>query len=194
MGEIRSFIAIELPNDVKSSLAILLNNLKPGNESSVKWVAPGSIHLTLKFLGNIPENKVIDITQAIEKSIKGISSFTLALHQLGGFPNLRSPRVVWVGISGDIEVVTRLQKNIDRAMIPLGFQGEKRGFSPHLTLGRVRDKVTSKEKLELRTRIESQGVKNPSPFSVNEISLMKSTLARSGAIYDRLVTIPLDRI
>ncbi len=193
MGEIRAFIAIELPDDVKANLSILLNKLKPRQERAVKWVDPESIHLTLKFLGNVPESKTVDITQSITNATQGIEPFTLALQGLGAFPNLRSPRVAWVGVGGDVEAVTRIHRQIDQAMVPLGFPPEKRSFSPHLTLGRVRDKATHKERADLGKAIEWIKVKNPSPFSVDHVSLMQSTLTRDGAIYDQIAIIALDR-
>ena len=193
MGEIRAFIAIELPNEVKASLSTLLNKIKPGHERAVKWVDPKSIHLTLKFLGNIPENKVVDITKSITNATTDIQPFSLIMQDLGAFPNLRSPRVAWVGVGGDVESVIKMHRNIDRAIAPLGFHPEKRDFSPHLTLGRVRDKATYKERSDLGKTIESTKMKNPTPFSVNQVSLMQSTLTRSGAIYDQIATIALDK-
>jgi 2'-5' RNA ligase len=193
MGEIRAFIAIELPNEVKTNLSTLLGKLKPGHERTVKWVDPNSIHLTLKFLGNIPENKIVDITQAITNATQKIRHFSLSLQGLGTFPNLRSPKVAWVGIGGDVEVVTSIHRQIDRALVPLGFASEKRSFSPHLTLGRVRDKTTNEERSDLGKAIESIKVNNSSPFSVDRVSLMQSTLTKSGAIYDQISIITLDK-
>ena len=118
--------------------------------------------------------------------------FSLELEDLGAFPNLKFPRVAWVGVGGDIKAVTRLQKKIDNNMEKLGFKPEKRGFSSHLTLGRVRDKANRKEKIELSRVISSLEVKNLS-FAVSTVNLMKSTLTREGAVYNELATIVLDR-
>ncbi len=193
MGEIRAFIAIELPDEVKTNLSALLGKLKPGHERTVKWVDLNSIHLTLKFLGNIPESKIVDITQAVTNATQKFRPFSLSLQGLGTFPNLRSPRVAWVGIDGDVEVVTSIHRQIDRALVPLGFTPEKRSFSPHLTLGRVRDKATHTERRDLGKAIESIKVNNSAPFSVDRVSLMRSTLTKSGAIYDQISIIVLDK-
>ena len=133
MAEIRAFIAIELPADIKKDLSKILDNLKPGREKIVKWINPNSIHLTLKFLGNIPETKIVDITQSITQASALTYQFELELQGLGAFPNIRSPRVVWVGVSGDIPSVVSLQRKVDQSLVPLGFSPEKREFSPHMT-------------------------------------------------------------
>lgn len=192
MGEIRAFIAIELPDDTKAALSRLLDQLKPGYERSVKWVQADSIHLTLKFLGNIPDEMIVDITTVVSRAILGIPPFSLKLHGLGAFPNLRSPRVVWAGIAGDIPQIVKVQKRIDEALIPLGFTPEKRAFSPHLTLGRVRERTDSAERSNLGKAIEALEVSGATHFSVERVSLMKSTLTSSGAIYDQLATFILD--
>ena len=193
MSEIRAFIAIELPYEVKKDLSKILDKLKPGREKVVKWVNPNSIHLTLKFLGNIPENKIVDITHSIAKSSAFIHPFDLQLQGLGAFPNLRSPRVVWVGVGGDIPSVVSLQRNIDQSLVSLGFSPEKREFSPHLTLGRVRDKARHDERSELGKTVASLTIPKSPPFIVYSVSLMKSTLTSSGAIYNQIATITLDK-
>lgn len=193
MKEIRAFIAIELPDEIKHDLSNVLTRLKPGREKSVKWVDSNSIHLTLKFLGNISESKVVDITQTITQASSKIFPFDLEIKGLGAFPNLKSPRVVWVGIGGDIPSVSNLQRLIDQSLVPLGFSPEKRVFSPHLTLGRVRDKTNLKEKAELGKAVESTTVQKSPSFSVDKFSLMQSTLTSSGAIYNKIATVVLDK-
>ena len=109
-------------------------------------------------------------------------------------PNPRSPRVAWVGLGGDVPTVRNLQKRIDRSLVPLGFTPEKREFSPHLTIGRVRDKATLGERTDLGKMIESLRIDRASSFSVDSVSLMRSTLTSTGAIYDQLATVVLDKI
>ncbi|MBM3132253.1 MAG: RNA 2',3'-cyclic phosphodiesterase, partial [Chloroflexi bacterium] len=134
MEEVRAFIAVELPAELKSELSRLIAKLRPGHERSVKWVDPEGIHLTLKFLGNVSTEKIVDITQAIESASTNVRPFSLEMDGLGAFPNLKLPRVAWVGVSGDIRIVTGLQKKIDESLVPLGFSPEAKAFSPHLTL------------------------------------------------------------
>lgn len=191
MEQIRAFIAIELPDQAKSDLSQILGKIRPGQERSVKWVDPASIHLTLKFLGNIPAEKVVNIARAIGEAAAEARPFTLGLQGLGAFPNLRSPRVVWVGVGGDVRLIVHLQRRIEQALIHLGFPTERREFSPHLTLGRVRDQATSQERRSLGESIESTGLQRSPPFPVDEVCLVRSTLTSAGAIYDRLASFHL---
>ena len=193
MKEIRAFIAIELPHEIKNDLSNILKRLKSGREKSVKWVDPNNIHLTLKFLGNIPESNIVDITQAVTQASSFTYPFNLELKGLGAFPNLRSPRVVWVGIGGDIRSVSNLQRQVDQSLTHLGFSPEKREFSPHLTLGRVRDKTNPKEKIELGKAVESLTIPKSPSFRVDRISFMQSTLTSSGAVYNQIATVVLDK-
>jgi len=101
--QIRSFIAIELPEEAKEGLARLKKELERDEHKFVKWVDPRGIHLTLKFLGNIPSKQVAEITEAIEGPAQGISPFHLEIGGLGAFPSLRQARVFWVGIGGEVE-------------------------------------------------------------------------------------------
>ena len=135
MEQIRAFIAIKLPDDIKEHLAFVITRLKPGLENAVKWVNPEAIHLTLKFLGNVPSHKIADITEAISGVAGKTGAFDLELNGCGVFPNLKWPRVAWVGLGGNIDAIKLLQQEIDLALRPFGFTPEVREFSPHLTLG-----------------------------------------------------------
>jgi len=194
MEQTRAFIAIELPDQVKCDLSQLLGKIRSGRERAVKWVDPDSIHLTLKFLGNIPAEKVVDIARAIGEAAAEAKPFTLELQGLDVFPNLRSPRVVWVGVGGDVRLIRNLQRRIDQALIHLGFPIERREFSPHLTLGRVRDKTTDQERRSLGESIGLMQLESSPPFLVDEVCLMRSTLTSAGAIYDRLASVRLTAI
>jgi 2'-5' RNA ligase len=123
--QIRSFIAIELSEEAKKGLARLRRELERDEHKFVKWVDPGGIHLTLKFLGNIPSKRVTEITEAMEEAAQGISPFHLEISGLGAFPSLRQARVFWVGIGGELDKLSRLQQNIDSALAVLGFTKEE---------------------------------------------------------------------
>lgn len=184
MEQIRAFIAIELPDEVKANLAQIQTGL--GHAPYVKWANPQGIHLTLKFLGNIPVGKVAEITGAMAEAAKSVAPFWLEVIDLGAFPNLAAPRVVWVGLSGDIEHLIELQRGIEHSLISLGFLPENRAFSPHLTLGRVRDGVPLQEKCVLGEKLSSIKIVEKSSIYVDGISLMRSKLTNKGAIYTRL--------
>lgn len=191
MESIRAFIAVELPGEVASFLARLQDDLRKREQAPVKWVHPESIHLTLKFLGNIDARKVDAIAAAISGAAKGIGPLRLRLGAPGAFPNLRAPRVICIGLEGQTEELSNLHRNIDRALVPLGFSPEKRRFSPHLTLGRVRDKATPNERRLLGEAVSTLKVETSLAFEAMAVSLMRSTLTREGAIYDRLASAAL---
>ena len=186
MEQIRAFIAIELSEELKASLARLQELIKLGSESCVKWVDPQGMHLTLKFLGNISVDKVSAISEAIAEVARSVAPFRLELTESGAFPNTKAPRVAWVGLGGDLESLLRLQRGIDQALIPLGFPPEARAFSPHLTLGRVRDQATPQERRRLGERMASLEVQGQPSLYVDRVSLMRSQLTSKGAIYSRL--------
>jgi 2'-5' RNA ligase len=191
MAQIRSFIAIELPGEVKRELVRLQDELRLGSRTSVRWVDTNNIHLTLKFLGDIDENITGRITAILEEAASGTSPFRLEIGGLGVFPNPRRVQVVWVGLSGDIEKLGQLQKRIESGLVPLGFAAESRSFTPHLTLGRVRDRATPEERQDLGRLIEGMRFESGAGLKVDAVNLMKSQLTREGPIYSRLSSVEL---
>ena len=186
MEQIRSFIAIELPDELKLELIQLEARLKLDKQPWVKWVNPYSIHLTLKFLGNIAIDRTGEITGAIEEAVQGISPFHLEVKELGVFPNLRRVQVAWVGISGDVDKLSQLQKRIETNLTPLGFAPESRAFTPHLTLARLRDQASLDERQRFGQLIANAKFEAAYTIEVDAISLMRSQLTREGAIYSRI--------
>ena len=191
MELIRTFIALELPKSVKSSLAQLQDILKQHEQAHVKWVHPDSIHLTLKFLGNVDAGTIPELTDAISEAAGGNAPFHLNLGHLGAFPNVRAPRVIWVGLEGELASLLTLQKSVEGALTTLGFAPENRRFSPHLTLGRIRDKATPGDRRRLGEAVNSLKTEAASPFKINAINLMRSTLTREGALYTCLASVTL---
>jgi 2'-5' RNA ligase len=189
--QIRSFIAIELPEKVKTGLQQLQEELTLPQYSFVKCVSPEGIHLTLKFLGNISPDKVADITGVMEQASQGVSPFQLYITEIGAFPNMRLPRVLWVGIKGELDKLIAWQQRIDSGLVPLGFAKEARPFTPHLTLARLRDNCLPGDKrtfgeLVMKTRIEVDY-----KLIVNSLNLMRSQLLPGGAVYSRLAEVKL---
>jgi len=191
MEQIRSFIAIELPDELKLELTRLQAKLKLGKQSSVKWVDPYAIHLTLKFLGNVPVDRVGAIIEAMQESVEGISPFDLEINELGVFPNLRRVQVVWVGMGGQIDRLRQLQQNIESNLASLGFAPESRQFTPHLTLARVRERASPDERQKFGQLITDTEFDTTYRFKVEAISLMKSQLTREGAIYSQISSVGL---
>ncbi|MBN1366821.1 MAG: RNA 2',3'-cyclic phosphodiesterase [Dehalococcoidales bacterium] len=188
---IRSFIAIELPENVQKELTRLQNILKTGNPSWFRWVSPDSIHLTLKFLGDISSDKIEEITMAVKDASKDISQFSLQIEGLGVFPNLNRIQVVWVGLGGDLNILRELQKQIEINMAILGYPEERREFTPHLTLARVRFQPPPNE-LQKFTKTFNTTVPGNGKFSVTEINLTESQLTPHGAVYTKLASIALN--
>ena len=181
--QIRSFIAIELPEEAKEGLASLRKELERDEHKFVKWVDPRGIHLTLKFLGNIPSKRVEEITEAIEVAAQGIYPFHLEIGGLGTFPSLRQARVFWVGIGGEVDKLSRLQQNIDSTLAALGFAKEERSFMPHLTLARIRQGASPLERRTFGELVGSITFEDKYHVKVESISLMRSQLTPAGAIY-----------
>jgi len=191
MEQIRSFIAIELPSGIEAELTSLEERLKTRQYPFVKWVDPEGIHLTLKFLGNIALTTVPEIIEAIARVAQQFSPFRLQIGGLGAFPNLQRPQVVWLGIGGEVGKLATLQRDIDTALSPLGFPPESRSFSPHLTLGRLRERVSPKERQKFGEWVSSTKFETSLSFEVSALSLMRSQLTPSGAIYDQLASLEL---
>jgi 2'-5' RNA ligase len=191
MEQIRSFIAVELPGDLKQALARLQEQLKSGHHTPVKWVDPYSIHLTLKFLGNITTDMVGKITGVLEEAVRGIAPFRLEVRGLEAFPSLKRVQVVWVGMTGEVDRLSRLQQLIESSLATLGFATESRPFIPHLTLARCRDRVTPIERQHLGQIIAGISFGEVYAIDVTAIHLMRSQLTREGAVYSRLSSINL---
>lgn len=190
MEIIRSFIAVELPDEIKLELKQLEAQLKSGRRYAMKWVDPDSIHLTLKFLGNIAVDRSGEITKVIEDAARGISPFQVNVTGLGVFPNSKRVQVTWVGLGGQTGKLEQLQQNIESGMEKLGFIPEKRKFTPHLTIARFRNHASLGERQDFGQLIA--GTKfNAGTFVVDSISLMKSQLTREGAIYTRISSVKL---
>ncbi len=191
MEQIRSFIAIELPPEIKLALSRLQAQLKSSQQRSIKWVDTEGIHLTLKFLGAVAADKIGEITKAIEISAQGIPPLHLEIKGLGVFPGMKRVQVVWVGMGGDIEKLSRLQQQLESSLEPFGFVPESRPFTPHLTLARVRDQASFDERQSLGQLIASTRFETAYGFSVDSVNLMRSQLTREGAIYTRLASVKL---
>jgi 2'-5' RNA ligase len=193
MEQIRSFIAIELPDELKAGLTRLQARLKAGTQSPIKWVDPNSIHLTLKFLGNIPADTTGDVTGAMEAAARGIPPFRLEVKGLGVFPSLKRVQVIWVGVGGEVDRLGQLQKRLESSLTPLGFTPESRPFTPHLTLARLRDRASPDDRQRVGQLIAGTGFETAYSIAVDAINLMKSQLTREGAIYSRISSVRLKK-
>ncbi len=181
MGTIRAFVAIELCEEWRRALAAAQARLKPVVDARMAWTRPEGIHLTLKFLGDVDDGKVQAIGDAMARAAANVRPFTLALGEIGGFPDLERPRVIWVGLAGEVEALLGLQRAVEREIGPLGFPPEGRPFAAHLTLGRVKAGVARWD----RRAVEQAAARaiEGAPQFVTCISLMQSELQPGGAVY-----------
>ena len=191
MEQVRSFIAIELPDRLKEELVQLQTKLKIDKQPGVRRVDPYGIHLTLKFLGNVAVDRTGEITRAMEAAAHGIPPFHLEIKELGVFPNLRRVQVAWVGVSGEVDKLSELQQRLESQLAHLGFTPESRPFTPHLTLARLRNTVSLDERQRFGQLITGTGFEATCAIEVDAINLMRSQLTREGAIYSRISLVEL---
>ncbi len=193
MEQIRSFIAIELPDELKVGLTQLEARLKSNRQPWVKWVDPNSIHLTLKFLGDVVRDSVDEISRMIEEAAQGIPPFQLEVNGLGVFPNLKRVQVAWVGLSGEVDKLGQLQQRIESNLARLGFAPESRAFTAHLTLARLGNRASLDERQKFGQLIADTKFETNYVIRVDAISLMRSQLTREGAIYSRISSVKLEK-
>ena len=186
----RTFIAIEIPAELKKAIIQQSASLRRAAGGSVRWVAPENIHLTLKFLGEISPSNLEMLTQTLKTEASQQTPFDIKIETLGAFPNPRRPRVIWVGLDAP-PALARFQHGLEAATARLGYPPEDKPFSPHLTIGRVRDQVPADEMQALRTALESAKIGLLGAFTVQAVKLFKSDLLPGGSVYTCLFSVPL---
>ena len=188
---LRTFICVELSSEMQHKLDEMIKQLRRATpERSVRWDKAEKIHLTLKFLGDTRQNDVPQISEALTQATRDIKKFPITLHGLGCFPNLKQPRVVWVGINPSPSLMA-LQRVIEKNISPLGYPTEDRKFSPHLTLGRVKREASSAEAASVGEAVRLRASQSFGVESISRLILMKSDLQRSGSIYTSLLSVDL---
>jgi 2'-5' RNA ligase len=169
---VRLFVAVFPPQEVREE-ALKIARLLPSKDR-IRWSKPENVHLTLKFLGDVEDEKLDELCTVLENLCAGHPPFNAYLASLGAFPSARRARILWAGISKGSKQLRSLAANVDAALSPLGFERETRSYEPHLTLGRVRGRPTS-----LDISKEASG----RPFEVSRIELVESMLAGKGPTY-----------
>lgn len=158
----------------------------------VRWVPPENVHLTLKFLGDVSPSNVEFLIQMLRTEAENIGCFSLHLTGIGSFPSLKRPRVIYIGIHAPAGLEA-LHRGLEAASRRLGYESEERPFSPHLTLGRVRQNITAVEQQKIRRCIEGTQVDVLGTARVDSVHLYKSELKPSGSVYTRLYSAPLKK-
>ncbi len=183
---VRTFIAIDLPSELKREIASIQKRLRPlFDKARVSWVRPDNMHLTLRFIGDVPANEIRTIIQAGE-SIMSMRSFGLRMNSLGFFPNIRKPRVFWCGYE-DSENLKTVQMEVETAVIRSGFPAEEKSFVPHITLARIKE-INAKPGAVFYADMnavqkEMQSIRLSFSHTVHEVQLIKSRLSPKGSEY-----------
>jgi len=181
----RAFIAIELPVKIKDSLSDIQNKLKNEN-LKVSWVKPQNLHLTLKFLGDIPFEKLEQIKKITEAAIKASPGFKVKLEGLGVFPSLRAGRIIWVGVNQPPPELNQLAEQLEEKLTETGIPVENRDFSAHITIGRIRNCPSPSHLEKALSKIEMDMPGYDWEFNCERISLFESTLCPAGPTYTPL--------
>lgn len=185
--KIRTFVAIQISVELQEELGRFLAELKK-KHADVKWVNHDSIHLTLKFLGNLTASQIEMVIAAVQQACEGVSEFHLKTGERGAFPNLKRPKVFWVGLSyANDPTLINLQSKIEAVLAEIGFEKETRKFHAHLTIGRVRRFKNMDDVVQKFMEYDLAEIE----FDVQEVLIMKSVLTPKGAVYSIQKAIPL---
>lgn len=178
----RTFIAVELPLRV-IRFAGRIQDIMRAEGLRLGWVQPENMHLTLRFLGDVETDRIPDIQSALAAAVQHTAPFSLNARRVGVFPGFRQPRVVWLGMDGQVDQLLNLQGQVAAALLQVGFAPEKRPFRGHLTLGRVKSGINP---AVLQRAIFSAEKGESGEFEVQSVTLFRSDLKPTGAVYTRL--------
>lgn len=181
--QIRAFLAVEIPSNVKNGIRGIQEQLAPRIQD-IRWTKPESIHLTLKFFGNISESDIPCISRVVERKTAVTAPVALNANSIGAFPGLSRPRVLWVGLEGETDRLCKLHEVIDSDLQQCGFQKDVRIFNPHLTLGRA--KAQRGIYAGIREIMAEKERYNAGQFEVRGLTLFRSDLKPDGPLYTKL--------
>lgn len=188
----RTFIALEMNENLQRHLEGVIRQVAQVLPS-VRWVDPAGIHLTLAFLGELDDDRLIEAMQAAQVAALQAKSFTYSLSRLGIFGNARSPRVIWIGIDESSGALSSIHRVLNQELELRGFEIDKRPFSPHFTLARVKTPLSPIEQQQLQSLLQSgqKGIVSSATYPAQHLEVVKSELSRTGARYTRLQSYPL---
>ncbi len=190
-GTVRVFVAVGLSAEAREQLLDDVARIRREVPDGIQWANPDGMHLTLKFLGNIPLSNVSPLLECVHRVADGYTPFSLGLDGLGVFPNRRKPRVLWAGIDGDMNALSDLQQGAEEAINGLGYPPEQRPFRPHITLGRPRRSVSDAQLGRIGAVVSGFAPPAPVSWRVEQVDVMQSELHPSGARYTVLGSAPL---
>jgi 2''-5'' RNA ligase len=186
MKSVRTFIGIFPPPHIQSAIAEIQSSLKI-DTSVIRWENQNKFHVTMKFLGDVPPEQLHQLQSSLNQNGQSIPRFEITLTNVGCFPAIHTPKIVWIGSSGDENILfANCFTAVENACVSAGFKKEERQFHPHMTLGRVKGKISE----NLIKKIENTTFE-PLQFLCTELLIMKSDLSPSGSAYSQLSSIPL---
>jgi 2'-5' RNA ligase len=191
---LRSFIAIEIPSGIQSAIARGVDSLKNSlPKSLIRWVAPENVHLTLKFLGDVSPTNLQHLAEVLKGEAASLETFFLSVGGIGAFPNARRARVIWIGLENP-PALQELQRGLEAATAKLGYSVDDRPFSPHVTLGRVGQNVSSADSQLIRSKLEATRLGILGTVRVDEVHIFKSDLRPGGSVYTHIFALPLGQV
>ena len=189
--KIRSFISLPISEQARGILRKTINEIDGVIQNKIRWVRPEGIHLTLKFMGDIKTDKIDALLLLLPEIATEVTPFELTLSELGCFPNNRRPRVLWAGVKGDLSILQNLHLAVDNVVEQVGLPRERRGFSPHLTLGRVRRNISEREVDQIGQIIGSTSLPNTPSWTNQTIDLMRTELDPGGSRHYLVGSFPM---
>ena len=184
---VRTFIAVEVSEKIRGRLSHDILQLK-SRAPLVKWVIPDNLHLTLRFLGDVKENDLEELFDALREEVESLPPFALEIRGVGAFPNWRHPRVVWAGCGEGADEAVELAETVESLCVDLGYEKERRPFRPHLTLGRVKQPADA---LGLEEAVNGMEEKLFGYLDVDAVVVFMSSLRRAGPVYSPMARIHL---
>ncbi len=184
---IRAFLAIDPPEEIFKEIIKIQERLRKAIQGDIRWVRPEGIHLTLKFFGYVYESDIENISRVVKDGVANMKALLLNVRNIGAFPSVNRPRVLWLGIDGDTDALITLQAEIDAGFQEYGFKKEVRPFRPHLTLARIKE---PKGLVGLAEAVKKNEDYIAGSFTVTGLTLFKSDLKPTGAIYTKLAHFP----
>jgi len=189
----RTFIALEIPQEIQQIIHKEIAHLRNTIGTLIRWVPSENMHLTLKFLGNISPANLDMVTQMIRAEADSYQPFVMQVGGLGCFPSPKRPRVIYIGLQAPAELEA-LQHGIESATTRLGYESEERSFSPHLTVGRVRQNILASDQQKIQRALEETQIDSLGTARVDSLHLYNSELKPTGSVYTRLFSAPLNKI
>ena len=189
---VRVFVSVGLSGEAREQLIGAVERIRREIPQGIQWASPDGMHLTLRFLGNIPASGVVPLLECLGPVAAETRAFPLYLAGLGMFPNRRKPRVLWAGASGELDALARLQQASEEAINGLGYPPEQRPFRPHFTLGRPRRSVSDAQLARIGAVISGMAPPYPVRWQVEAVDVMQSELHPSGARYTVLGSVALE--